>query len=73
MYKNVLLQHGSILLDRSHESIFSLLNNNEEVTTSDLHNALQRTSTNLKDIIGRPVAWDNCVQQITSHIYSILP
>lgn len=73
MYKNVLLQHGSILLDQSHETIYSLLNNTKEVNTSDLLDSLRNSSTNLEDVVGKPVSWNNCVQQITSHIYTLLP
>lgn len=73
MYKNILLQHGSILLDRSHEKIITLMNNVVEDNKSTLLTRLRNTSTNLEEVTSSTVSWDDCAEQISSHVYSLLP
>jgi len=70
LYKNILLQHGSILLNNSHENIVELFNNISENTRDQEKKKLHERSISLEEITGTHVSWDSCVSQITSYVYS---
>lgn len=57
---NVLLQHGSILLDNSHEEIVYLTDTNNPEEIEMAKKELQNKSTSLSSIVGRPVSWSEC-------------
>lgn len=70
LYKNILLQHGSILLNSSHEDIIHVFDGISEKIREQEKKKLHERSITLEEITGNIVSWDSCVNQITSYVYS---
>lgn len=70
IFGNVLLQHGSIILDASHEMIIDLFEGAEEKEKQQAKELLQRKSTSLSSLKGMTVTWDECANAIHTSLIS---
>lgn len=70
IFGNVLLQHGSIILDSGHEMIVDVLNGLQDDETNTAKEILQRKSTSLSSLSGRTVTWYECTQAIHTSLIS---
>jgi lipoate-protein ligase A len=70
-YGNVLLQHGSILLDNAHEELAELMNLPDDAARAAMKQMIREHSATLREACGREIGFEECAAAILSVLPSI--
>ena len=65
-YGDVLLQHGSILLDSAHEDLAEVMNLPDDRARAAMKQTIRERSATLREALGRPVGFAECAAAILS-------